>query len=208
VRLFHPLARILSQPAPNSPYAFASGYGYGQFRADHHHIGSTMTDEPTRQAIAAKERSGKLTVSGKLKIAIDLMLEGSRRPDAATAAGLKDHSVREAMKKAHVRAYWNHGLQVLRESERARNIITLVAVRDGEGHSNPIARVSAAKALEQIADPALPGGSGGGRRSGYLIDLREEQAPGLVIVVNQHTAPRDVPGLTIDVSPNKADDDE
>ncbi|WP_342711276.1 hypothetical protein AAFG13_04765 [Bradyrhizobium sp. B124] len=76
-----------------------------------------MTDEPTRQAIAAKDRSGRLTVSGKLKTALDLMLEGSRRCDAPTEAGMKPHSLREARKKPHVRAYWNHGLQVMRESK-------------------------------------------------------------------------------------------
>lgn len=105
-------------------------------------------DQPTRQAVAAKERSGKLTVSGKLKVAIDAMLfEGSRRADAAQAAGMTDHGLREAFKKPHVKAYYNAGLQVLRDSERARNILSLVAVRDGEGHTNPMARVSAAKAL-------------------------------------------------------------
>jgi hypothetical protein len=166
--------------------------------------------EPTRQAIAAKDRSGKLTVSGKLKIAIDLMLEGSRRADAAAAAGLKDHSVREAMKKAHVRAYWNHGLQVMRESERARNVFALATVRDSS--SNDMARVSAAKALEQIADPTLPGGSGGGRaRAGWAIDLSyDEPRAGLVIVVNHppaQPAAKDG-GLTIDVTPGKPSEED
>jgi hypothetical protein len=167
----------------------------------------TMTDEPTRQAIAAKERSGKLTVSGKLKVALDLMLfEGSCRKDSAKAAGLKDHSLREAMRKTHVKAYYNRGLEVLRESERARNILSLVAVRDGEGHTNPMARVSAAKALEQIAEPNGPGGPGGGRggaRAGYMIDLSDEP-PGIVIRIHQpppEKQPR--PGDdALDITPN------
>jgi hypothetical protein len=138
-----------------------------------------MTDEPTRQSIAAQGRSGKLTVSGKLKVALDEMLfKGSRRADAAAASGMTDHGLREALKKRHVKAYYNAGLEVLRTSERARNISALATVRDTSG--NDMARVSAAKALEQIADPALPGGHGGGRATaGYLIDLSEPDSCGL-----------------------------
>jgi hypothetical protein len=157
--------------------------------------------EPSRQAIAAKDRSGKLTVSGKLKIAIDLMLEGSRRDDAAKQAGMTPHGLREAMKKAHVRGYFNSGLQVMRESERARNVLALATVRDTS--SNDMARVSAAKALEQIADPTLPGGSGGGRaRSGWVIDVAEPTVAGLVIVVREQV-PANVTGLTIDAVANE-----
>jgi hypothetical protein len=54
-----------------------------------------MTDDAkpiTRQAIAAKERSGKLTVSGKLKVAVDEMLyKAASRADAARVAGISDH---------------------------------------------------------------------------------------------------------------------
>ena len=106
----------------------------------------TMTDQPTRQAIAAQERSGKLTVSGKLKIAIDLMLyEGSCRADAATAAGMTDHGLREAFKKPHVKAYYNAGLEVLRTSTRARNIRRLDSIADTSG--NDLAKVAAIKAF-------------------------------------------------------------
>jgi hypothetical protein len=55
--------------------------------ADHRTKGPKMTetDQPfTRQAIEAKNRSGKLTVSGKLKTAIDLMLYGNGSPDGPT----------------------------------------------------------------------------------------------------------------------------
>jgi len=161
-----------------------------------------MTDEPTRQAIAAKDRSGKLTVSGKLQRALDLMLEGSRRDDAAKQAGMTPHGLREALKKPHVRAYWNGGLQVMRESERAKNVLALADVRDTS--DNDMARVSAAKALEQIADPVMPGGPGGGRgRAGWMI-ADEPQKPGLTIVVyEREPAPSaDAAGLVIDVQPN------
>jgi len=167
-----------------------------------------MTDDiaPTRQAIAAKERSGKLTVSGKLKVALDEMLfKGSRRAEAAEAAGMTDHGLREAFKKPHVKRYYNAGLEVLRTSERARNIAALARVRDSS--ENGVAVVTAAKALEQLAEPNGPGGPGGGRggggRAGYMIDLSDEQKPGLVIYIQP---PRQIPtddAKTIDVTPNE-----
>ena len=151
-----------------------------------------MTDQtnlPTRQAIAAKGRSGKMTVSGRLKVALDEMLfKGSRRPDAAKVAGMTDHGLREAFKKPHVLKYYNAGLEVLRTSERARNISALARVRDGT--DNGMATVAAAKALEQLAEPNGPGGPGGGRRggTGYLIDLSEPA--GVVIrIVSPAPAP-------------------
>jgi hypothetical protein len=163
----------------------------------------------TRQAIAAKGRSGKLTVSGKLKVAIDLMLFGdgsasgpSRRADAAKAAGMTDHGLREAFKKPHVRAYYNVGLEILRTSERARNISALAKVRDAS--ENDMAKVSAAKALEQLAEPNGPGGAGGGRaRAGYMIDLGE--TPGVVInIIPPPPEPAIDPSTkTIDVTPQR-----
>jgi hypothetical protein len=163
-----------------------------------------MTDQPnipTRQAIAAKGRSGALTVSGKLKVALDEMLyKGSRRPEAATAAGMSDHGLREALKKPHVKAYYNSGLEVLRTSERARNISALAQVRDDS--ENDMARVSAAKALEQLAEPNGPGGPGGGRgaRAGWVITLDDEPAG---VVITSLSRPRLSDDDAIDVTPNE-----
>ncbi|WP_128948191.1 MULTISPECIES: hypothetical protein [Bradyrhizobium] len=62
--------------------------------------------EPTRQAAAAQNRSGKLTVLGKLKTAVDLMLyEGSRTADAAMAAGTTDYGLREPICFAEARSW-------------------------------------------------------------------------------------------------------
>lgn len=164
-----------------------------------------MTDDTkpiTRQAIAAKERSGKLTVSGKLKVALDEMLfKGSRRDDAAQAAGMTNHGLREAFKKPHVKAYYNAGLEILRTSERARNISTLADVRDKS--ENDMARVSAAKTLEQLAEPNGPGGAGGGRsgaRAGWCVDLSD--TPGVVIHIVPPTQPVKPGDDAIDVTPN------
>ncbi len=159
----------------------------------------TETDKPiTRQAIAAKDRSGKLTVSGKLKTAIDLMLYGNGSPngpscrtDAAKAAGMTDHGLREAFKKPHVKAYYNQGLEVLRQSERARNISALVEVRDKAG--NQMARVQAAKALEQLSEEEARRSPAGG-----TVTL-----PGLTVVIVNPSTPRE----PIDVTPRSSRND-
>ena len=164
-----------------------------------------MTDDakPTRQAIAAQGRSGKLTVSGKLKVALDHMLfAAASRPERAKLAGMTDHSLRTALRKAHVRAYYNAGLEVLRTSERARNIAAMARVRDTS--DNGVAVVTAAKALEQLAEPNGPGGIGGGRgRSGYIIDLSDPPTPGLVILIHPAKDRREGDDA-IDVTPTPA----
>lgn len=72
---------------------------------------------PPRQALAVAGRSSRGRVTGKLRAAIEAMVwEGSCRPDAAKAAGLKDHSLREALRKPHVRAFSWDGPLVCRPS--------------------------------------------------------------------------------------------
>lgn len=108
-------------------------------------------EQPTRQAIEAQDRSKPLQVTGKLKRALEAMVwEGARRNEAAEKAGMTDHSLRSALKKPHVKRHYLAELDVLRTSERARNIHTLAEVRDQK--SNQMARVQAVKALEQLAD--------------------------------------------------------
>jgi hypothetical protein len=137
---------------------------------------STTTDnQPTRQAVAVVGRSGKLTVSGKLRVAVDAMIwQGLRRDAAAASAGITDHGLRTALSKPHVRAYYSAQLEVLRTSERARNIHALVEVRDSK--TNQMATVAAVKTLEQLSDsPGAVAPAG--------------QAPGVVIVINNTSAP-------------------
>jgi len=125
---------------------------------------------PTRQALAIKGRSAVGRVTGKLRVAIEKMVfEGLKRPEAAAAAGLSDHGLRQALRKPHVKAAYMSELQVLRDSERARNVHALVDVRDGD---NQMARVQAVKQLEN------PGGESGISvnvhiQAGYVIDLSE-----------------------------------
>jgi hypothetical protein len=111
----------------------------------------------------------KLVVNGKNRAAIDAMVwEGLTRKAAAEKAGLKDHALYVALTKPHVKAYYLAQLDVLRTSERARNIHTLAEVRDQT--SNQMARVQAVKALEQLSDD--PVGS-----------AAQSQSPGVVVQI-------------------------
>jgi hypothetical protein len=133
--------------------------------------------QPTRQALAIEGRSGRMQVTGKLKKALDFMLEGLPRAEAAAKAGIKDHSLREALRKPHVKRYYLDELDVLRTGERVRNFLALCEVRDQK--SNAMARVNAVAALEAIADQQVAGSA-------------HRQSPGVTIIIE---APRDARSL-------------
>jgi hypothetical protein len=124
--------------------------------------------EPTRQAIAAQERSAPGKVTGRLRIALEaLVWQGVTRDQAAAIAGITDHSLRCALAKPHVKEWYRAQCDVLRTSARARNIHRLEAIRDA---ANNMPAVQAIKCLEQIDDEA---------RSTQAM----QRAPGLQIVV-------------------------
>jgi hypothetical protein len=147
----------------------------------------TTNTTPTRQAVAVKDRSAKLTVTGKLARAIEFMVwEGARRKDAADKAGLKDHSLRAALKKPHVLLHYQAELGVLRESVRAKNFHRLEEIADGP---NAMARVQAIRAMEGQAEE---------HRSAAGSTVR----PGLQIIVIQPGAPPAERPM-IDVTPER-----
>lgn len=122
-----------------------------------------------------------IKVTGKNRAAIEAMVwQGLTRKDAAAKAGLKDHALYVALTKPHVKAYYLGQLDVLRTSERARNIHALVEVRDQL--DNKMARVQAVKALEQISDDAPANGGG-------------SALPGLQIVIVQGNIERGPEGI-------------
>lgn len=125
----------------------------------------------THQAKAVAKRSARTRVTGPLKEALDYLVFTGVKTDLAAAAahaGITAHAIRCALEKPHVKAYYEAQLVVLRTSERARNIHTLLAVRDQE--NNQMARVNAVQALERIEDQSLSAG-------------HQRSAPGLVIVI-------------------------
>lgn len=137
-----------------------------------------LSPAPTRQAIEAKDRSAPLRVTGKLRTAIDFMVwHGLTRKLAAEQAAISEHTLYVAFRKPHVKAHYLSELEVLRTSERARNIHTLVEVRDQK--TNQMARVQAVKELEQSAETAT-------RSTGSL------SLPGLTIQIINTAAGADV----------------
>jgi hypothetical protein len=63
---------------------------------------------------------------------------------------MTDHSLREALRKPHVKAFYLGELGTLRESTRARNFHRLDDIAETSG--NDMARVAAVKAMEVISD--------------------------------------------------------
>lgn len=131
----------------------------------------------TRQKAAIAGRSRRNAVTGKLKTALEAMVwEGLERKAAAERAELADSSVRFAMRKPHVLAFYNSELTALRTSLRARNIHRLDGIANES--KNDMAKVASIKVLEQIADVAdqhhRPG---------------ETQSPGVCVVIVQPTPP-------------------
>jgi hypothetical protein len=134
---------------------------------------------PTRQALAAQNRSLPNRVTGRLRRAItEMVWSGARRADAAKAAGMTDHSLRAALRKPHVIAFYRGELGILRESERAKTLHRLCDMRDQD--SNKMASVAASKALEQISDEAVH-------------RPQHQQTPGFVIVVQNGPSHASVP---------------
>jgi hypothetical protein len=145
---------------------------------------------PTRQAIATQGRSRKGIVTGKLKVAIELMVwSGARRAQAAEQAGLQDHSLRAAMKKAHVLRFYQEELRVLRESVRARNFHRLDAI--AEESANAMAKVAAIKTMEQLTEVEVNNRMATPTTPGLQIVLIEAVKQPQIIDVTAKAIPND-----------------
>jgi hypothetical protein len=134
---------------------------------------------PTRQAIAAQNRSLPGRVTGKLYKAVEAMVwEGASRKQAAQAASLTDHGLRQALRRPHVLAFYLAECEVLRTSGKAKRLHRLeeLALQD----ENKNAAVAAIKTAEQIVDDPV-------KRVGAVA------SPGIVIrvvsVANVASAP-------------------
>lgn len=144
-------------------------------------VPATTTDKTPQ---APRKAPRQLRITKQIRAAIEQMVwHGLKRADAAKAAGLKDNSLYVALRRPDVKAHYLAELDVLRTSERARNIHTLAEVRDQT--SNQMARVQAVKALEQIDEQAAESGN----RSNALPGLQ------IVVVTNGAQAPM------VDVTP-------
>ena len=141
----------------------------------------------TRQAIAARNRSLPGRVTGKLYKAVEAMVwEGASRKEAAQAASLSDHGLRQALRRPHVLAFYLAECEVLRTSGRAKRLHRLEALAAQDDNRN--AAVAAIKVAEQIADDPVKHGAA-------------VASPGIVIrVLNVSSAPTG-PSSFVDVRP-------
>jgi hypothetical protein len=121
-------------------------------------------------------------IGGRLKQALDLMVwgNGERRylPDneAAAIAGLNVISIRNALHKPHVLAYYKQQREVLRSRESATNIHRLCEIRDA---ADNMPAVNAIRALEGMDEAGLM------RRA-------TDTTPGISIVIRHEPQPIDV----------------
>jgi len=146
---------------------------------------------PANYPLRPKHEPRKLRVTGKVRQAINAMVwQGLKRDEAAEHAGLQPHSLYVAFRLPHVKQAYLKELEVLRTSERARNVHTLLDVRESE---NQVARIQAVRTLEEMDDENIPN-----RRGIQAI-------PGVTVVIQ--AAPDKVSvspiiDLTADVKPD------
>lgn len=91
---------------------------------------------------------------------------------------MTDHGLYSAFRKPHIKAAYLAELEVLRTSERARNIQRLHEIRDA---ADNMPAVQAIKALMQLDDEGQRPGGGG-----------LASAPGLTVVINVPQQPASV----------------
>jgi hypothetical protein len=145
-----------------------------------------MNIAPSRQALQAKTASKPGHVTGRLKLACDLMVySGLSWDKAAVQAGLTVRSMRLAMERPHVLRYLQDSREVFRVAACSSNILKLVELRDSS--PNAMARVQAIKALEAIEDESP-------RTAG------RQTAPGLVVIIEQVRLPG-APQTVIEATP-------
>jgi hypothetical protein len=152
--------------------------------------GDTMTTDltPSRQKLAARDRSLPLKVTGRLKVAIEAMVwQAASRKDAAAIAGMTDHSLRQALRRSHVMHHYLRECEVLRQSGKAKRLHRLEEIAASDKNQN--AAVAAIKAAEQLEEQAQIHARG------------MATAPGLVIVVTERGAPTHQRGPVIDLEP-------
>jgi hypothetical protein len=103
-----------------------------------------------------------------------MIWQGLKRAEAAQLAGLKEHSLYVALTHRHVKTYLNEQMQVLRDSERPRNIHRAIAIRDA---ADNMPAMHAIKWLEGEQDQSVSGSRG-----------HTAQSPGVTFVIVQQGA--------------------
>ena len=134
---------------------------------------------PAKVAMVTDKGRSVLAVP-RVRAFIDSLVEGQRMKEAAASAGLRIRRAKALLDNAIVRREINRQLEVLRESNRARNILLRETLRDRG--LEPDAPAALAKVALEAAKQ-LDGDDGNGSNTtvnvnnviaGYVIDLRGE----------------------------------
>jgi hypothetical protein len=157
--------------------------------------------ELTTQQRAAIGKSARNGVSGRLKTALDDMVENGTSWDAAALkANLTVRAMRLALKRPVVLKYLRAERGVLLARISPQNLHALQRIRDQD--ENKAAAVAAARALEGMASDIYGNVQGtGGVRAGYMIDL-SDSPPGIVIRIHEQPRQQSQGDDAIDVTPN------
>lgn len=135
-------------------------------------------DHTKAKALRVNEASGRSVLSiPKVRAFLDRMVEGDKLKDAAIAAGLRVNRARRLMSDPAVRRAFFREIEVLSESNRARNILLRETLRDrGLEPDAPAALAKVAlEAARQLDGDEKQGGItiNGGQNviAGYVIKL-------------------------------------
>jgi len=167
-----------------------------------------MTDdkpstELTQQQRAAVGRTTRNGVSGRLKIALDDMIEnGTPWEQAAVKSSLTVRAMRLALKRPAVIRYLRDVRRVWLSSATGQNLHALARVRDQD--ENKAAAVQAARSLESLASEQFGEGPIGlGQTAGFVIDIGPDPA-GLSVRITSPLPPRrQGDDAMIDVTPDE-----
>jgi hypothetical protein len=142
--------------------------------------------KPSRQALQAKTASKPLRVTGKLRVACDMMVWGVDGDglalswdEAARQADYRVRSMRLALERPHVVKYLNQQKEVFRSSASAKNISRAVQLRDQD--DNRTAAQRALEWLDRTAAERSHDGIGGSVMPGVVILIERERDARMVI---------------------------
>lgn len=137
-------------------------------------------DYRSSKPLTVTDKSRSVLAIPRVKQFADLLVEGHKLEDAARTAGLRLTRARRLMRYPEFRKHFFSEIEVLNESERARNILLRRTLRDrGIEPDAPaaLAKVALEAARQLDGDDSAPGLTINGSNNviaGYVIDLRGE----------------------------------
>ena len=134
-------------------------------------------DHPSSKPLVLQDKSRSVLAIPRVKRFADLLIEGKAFKDAATEAGLRLTRARRLMRYPEFRKHYFSEIEVVSESERARNILLRQTLRDrGLEPDAPAALAKVAlEAARQLDGDEKQGGltinGGNNVIAGYVIRL-------------------------------------